>query len=137
MKVTACSGQFFTVVWSVSFFPSYPISQFPPPAYQPFWVNTTVERDGRVIDSNVRNTSFNTNYTYHSIENATLVAAYIVTVSAVNQLGFSESITVDTKMFLVACLSFCSASSTSLECKFLRSPTLPLPQHMNQWRQSG
>ena len=62
----------------------------PPPVYQPFWVSITVEQDGGVIDSAAMNASFNTDYTYH-IENATLGATYTITVSAVNQLGWSGS----------------------------------------------
>ena len=63
----------------------------PPPVYQPFWVNITVEEDGRVIDTAVRIASFNTNYTYR-IENATLGDTYTITVSALNQLGGNGNI---------------------------------------------
>ena len=94
----------------------------PPPAYEPVeavWVNYTVEKEDGAFTSQktiVENVVLGDDYTYF-IENATLGATYTITVSALNQLGWSGStITVDTcKHRTLPCPNMQSIVSTS-EC---------------------
>ena len=65
----------------------------PPPAYEPVeavWVNYTVEKEDGAYTTVVENVVLGDDYTYF-IENATLGVTYTITVSALNQLGWSGS----------------------------------------------
>ena len=65
----------------------------PPPAYEPVeavWVNYTVEKEDGAT-SEMSSGPLPPSTESFVIENATLGAAYTITVSAVNQLGWSRS----------------------------------------------
>ena len=104
-----CNGKKknFTVLWNVSsplinqtilfcsFLPSQIPHPPPPPAYEPVeavWVNYTVEKEDGAT-SEMSSGPLPPSTESFVIENATLGATYTITVSAINQLGWSGSTT--------------------------------------------